>query len=145
MKNIEVAAALIEKDHKILITRRKKETHLGNYWEFPGGKKEKGEDLKSCLIREIREELGIEIDVKNEVFTTSYDYPDRRALLHFFSCDWKSGDPKAVGCREFRWIEITSVGNYEFPPANRELIQQLKNDGLVKSRYSCENGNPENG
>ena len=127
MKKIEVSTALIEKDQNILITRRKQGAHLGNYWEFPGGKKEKDEDLKSCLVREIREELRIEICVKNEVFTTTYDYPDRQVNLHFFRCEWKSGELHAAGCREFKWIEKSSLDEYSFPPANMALLTFLKN------------------
>jgi mutator protein MutT len=127
VNRIEVAAAVIEKDEKILITRRKSESHLGDYWEFPGGKRENGEDLESCLVREIREELGIEVRVGDEMFSTIYDYPDRKIALHFFRSEWKGGELHAAGCQEFRWIEKSSLDDYLFPPANRRLITFLKN------------------
>jgi mutator protein MutT len=126
VNRIEVAAAVIEKDEKILITRRKSESHLGDYWEFPGGKRENGEDLESCLIREIREELGIDIRIGGEVLAIDYDYPDRKVALHFFRCEWKGGDLRPEGCQEFKWVEKGSMDHTEFPPANRELIKRLR-------------------
>lgn len=127
MEIVQVAAALIVNKGKYLITKRKPEVHLGNYWEFPGGKQEKGEDLSSCLVREVREELGITVRVEEEILVTSHDYPDRKVVLHFFLCEWKSGEIESSGCQEFRWVEKNDLENYPFPPANDELIRRLKN------------------
>jgi mutator protein MutT len=127
VNRIEVAAAVIEKDEKILITRRKPESHLGDYWEFPGGKRESGEDLPSCLIREIREELGIDVRIGVEVLAIDYDYPDRKVALHFFRCEWKGGDLRPEGCQEFKWVEKSSLNDHEFLPANVSILAFLKN------------------
>lgn len=127
VNKIEVAAAIIEKDEKFLITRRKGESHLGDFWEFPGGKKENEEDLKSCLVREIREELGIEVRIGGEILSLDYDYPDRTIALHFFCCEWKGGDLRAEGCQEFKWVEKTGLNDHEFPPANASILAFLQN------------------
>src|SRR5438046_621211 len=80
---VVVAAAVIERDGRFLVTRRPPGAHLEGYWEFPGGKCELGETYAACLAREIREELGVGIAIAHEVFATTHDYPDRRVELHF--------------------------------------------------------------
>ncbi len=126
MESVVVAAALIFKDGKVLITRRKKDSHLGNYWEFPGGKKNEGEALSACLIREVREEIGIGIKVGEEIQSATHQYSDRKVNLHFFFCEWESGEIEAAGCQEYLWIERKALDQFAFPPANSELIEKLK-------------------
>lgn len=127
MESVVVAAGIIFHEGKILITRRKKESHLGHYWEFPGGKKNEGEDLAACLVREVREEIGIGIKVGEEVLSASHQYSDRKVDLHFFFCEWKSGKIETIGCEEYLWIERDALDQFYFPPANTELIEKLKN------------------
>ena len=81
-----VTAAVIERGDEILVTRRQEGVHLAGHWEFPGGKCEPGESLQACMARELREELGVEARVGEEVLVTSHDYPDRRVELHFLRC-----------------------------------------------------------
>jgi len=126
METVVVAAGVIFNQGKILITRRRKESHLGRYWEFPGGKKKNQEDLTSCLIREVREELGIQIEVKEEILCNQHEYSDRKVDIHFFRCEWTQGNPVAIGCDEFLWIEEKAIDRFSFPPANFKLIQKLK-------------------
>ena len=126
METVVVAAGVIFNQGKILITRRRKESHLGRYWEFPGGKKKNQEDLKSCLIREVREELGIQIEVKEEILSNQHEYSDRKVDIHFFRCEWTQGNPVAIGCDEYLWIEEKAIDRFSFPPANLKLIQKLK-------------------
>src|SRR6266853_965400 len=81
MITIIVAAAVIERDDRFLLTRRQQGVHLEGYWEFPGGKCEPGETHTSCLVREIREELGVEAAIGNEVLATTCAYPDGQVEL----------------------------------------------------------------
>jgi mutator protein MutT len=121
---IVVAAAIIERDGRFLITTRQKGVHLEGYWEFPGGKCDPGETIAACVSRELREELDVEVDVGNEVFTTSHAYPDRTVELHFVACRLR-GDPRPQVGQELRWAAREELSRLEFPPADAELIHLL--------------------
>src|SRR5205823_2977810 len=84
---VVVVAAVVKRDDRFLLTRRQAGVHLGGYWEFPGGKCEAGETHAACLAREIREELGVQAIVADEMLATTHAYPDRRVELHFLRCD----------------------------------------------------------
>lgn len=126
---IEVAAAIIRRDGEILIARRPAGSHLGGLWEFPGGTREPGETLEECLVREIREELELTVRVERHALSVAQTYPDREVNLHFFECVPVSGSPAAVGCQEFRWVAIRDLDDYEFPPADRTLLERLRAGG----------------
>jgi 8-oxo-dGTP diphosphatase len=124
-KIIEVSAALIFHGGKILITQRHSNAHLGGLWEFPGGKRESGESFEDCLVREIREELGIEISVGELFEEISHDYPEETVHLKFFVCHLESGEPQTLGCAAFRWIRQSELGDFEFPAADARLLEKL--------------------
>jgi 8-oxo-dGTP diphosphatase len=124
MKTLVVAAAVVERDGRFLVTRRQKGVHLEGFWEFPGGKCEPGEMIVACLRREIREELDTEIVVDEEIFSTTHTYPDRRVKLHFMRCRLV-GEPTLQVGQELRWASRHELGVLEFPPADAELIRLL--------------------
>ncbi len=126
---IQVAAALIARDGHYLICRRKPDVHLGGLWEFPGGKREQGESLEDCLIREIREELGLDVTTPVPYAVLPHAYPERAVELHFFRCTIARGEPEAIGCAELRWVAPADLETYDFPPADRSLIRQLRDEG----------------
>jgi 8-oxo-dGTP diphosphatase len=121
---IVVAAAVVERDGRYLVTRRLRGTHLEGLWEFPGGKCEPDETLTACLVRELREELDIDADVGAELFATSHDYPDRRVTLHFFSAAF-DGQARPQHGQEMRWVARDELSTLTFPPADHELLLQL--------------------
>jgi mutator protein MutT len=121
---IVVTAAVIEEKGRYFVTRRHKGTHLEGFWEFPGGKCEPGESLSECLRRELREEIGVDATVGDELFTVTHDYPDRRVELHFLSCVLL-GAPIAVLGQEMRWVARADLRSLDFPPADEELIAKL--------------------
>jgi mutator protein MutT len=125
MPTIEVSAALIFRDGKLLITRRQADAHLGGLWEFPGGKLEPGETFEQCLVREIREELGIQISVGALFEEITHDYPEKSVRLKFFICELLSGEPQARGCAAFNWIGRQELGGFEFPAADARLLEKL--------------------
>lgn len=125
METIDVAAGLIMRQGKLLITRRKLGSHLGGLWEFPGGKREPGETFEDCLVRELKEELGIEVRVGAEAERVVHSYPEKRVALRFYHCDWESGEPQSLGCEEFAWVEMKNLEKYLFPEADRELVRRL--------------------
>src|SRR3989475_13297386 len=95
---VEVAAGLIFRAGKLLITRRHADAHLGGLWEFPGGKREPGETFEQCLARELREELGIEVAVGQLIESLTHQYPDRAVHLKFFRCQWRANEPHPPCC-----------------------------------------------
>jgi len=127
VNDIVVTAAVIDRDGRLLVTRRQKGVHLEGYWEFPGGKCDAGESLEACLARELREELDVEARVGEEVFATTHAYPDRRVELHFLRCELH-GEPRPQLGQEMRWVGREELAALEFPPADAELIQLLKHE-----------------
>lgn len=125
-KFVEVSAALIFRDGRLLIARRHAGSHLGGLWEFPGGKLEAGETFEQCLIREIREELGVEISVGELFEEISHDYPEKSVRLKFFICQLLSGEPQPLGCAGVKWVLKTELAGFEFPAADARLLQKLK-------------------
>jgi 8-oxo-dGTP diphosphatase len=121
---IVVAAAVIERDGRFLITRRQKGVHLEGLWEFPGGKCDLGESLDVCLARELREELDVDATVGAEIFTTTHAYPERSVELHFLRCE-VNGDLRPLLGQEMRWVGRADLDSLEFPPADTELIAML--------------------
>ena len=126
---ITVVAAIIRRNNKILITRRFDDVHLPGYWEFPGGKVEPDESLPTALEREILEELGVRIRVEDEYFTIEHDYPSRTIRLHFFNCSILQNEPQPIEVADLRWVEPAELGNFQFPPADEELIKRLRGGG----------------
>jgi 8-oxo-dGTP diphosphatase len=122
---IVVTAAVIKRDGRYLVTRRIKGTHLAGMWEFPGGKREPGETLEASLIREIQEELGADAVVRHLLLMARHDYDTRSVELHFFACDLTSEPQPRLG-QEIRWVTPEEIGTLEFPPADAELIELLK-------------------
>src|SRR5215469_16125110 len=123
---IEVSAGLVFRDGKLLITRRHAGAHLGGLWEFPGGKREEDETFEQCLVRELREELGIEVDVGEPVESLTHAYPEKTVVLKFFRCSWKQNEPRAIDCLDFKWVSAGELGDYEFPAADARLLQMLQ-------------------
>jgi mutator protein MutT len=124
MTRLIVTAAILERDGRMLVTKRPKGTHLEGIWEFPGGKCDPGETLAECLAREILEELGIIVVVGREVFTTSHAYDDRIVELHFMACTSDANPQPQMG-QAMRWVTRAELAKLEFPPADAELIQWL--------------------
>jgi mutator protein MutT len=125
-KVIEVAAGLIFRDGKLLITQRPAGAHLGGLWEFPGGKREPEETFQQCLGRELREELGVEARVGRLFESVTHDYPEKTVCLRFFRCELAGGEPRPLGCAALRWIRKSELPDYEFPAADAQLVKRLE-------------------
>ena len=101
---IRVAAAVIDRGAAVLVTRRLRGTHLEGLWEFPGGKCEPGETIHDCLVREIREELDVEVTPGATLLVTRHDYPEKTVELHFVECGI-DGEPAPQQGQQMQWIE----------------------------------------
>ena len=121
---IDVVAAVIERDGRILITRRRAGTHLAGLWEFPGGKRQPGEDAADALVREIREELGARLTVGEVIDTVEWQYPEKRVRLVFFR-GTIAGEPRPLEGQEMAWVVPADLSHYEFPPADASLLERL--------------------
>jgi 8-oxo-dGTP diphosphatase len=127
-KEIDVSAALIFHNGRLLITRRHAGSHLGGLWEFPGGKREANETFQQCLVREIREELGMDIAVAELFEEITHAYEERTVRLKFFVCQWIGRGPKAIGCAAFEWVTKDELGQYEFPAADARLLEKISRE-----------------
>jgi mutator protein MutT len=124
MTTIVVTAAVIERDDRLLVTRRPQGTHLEGYWEFPGGKCDPGETHEACLARELREELGASATVGAEILCVTHAYPDRTVELHFFTCRLTSEAVPQMG-QEMQWVAREQLGSLTLPPGDKALVDLL--------------------
>jgi 8-oxo-dGTP diphosphatase len=122
---VVVAAAVVERDGRVLLTRRLKGTHLEGTWEFPGGKCEPGETLEGCLARELTEELAVDAVVGRPLLVTRHAYPERTVELHFFEVT-VLGDPAPQLGQELCWATREDLRSLSFPDADRALIDLLQ-------------------
>lgn len=122
--HVTVVAAVIAHDDTFLVTQRPHGTHLEGLWEFPGGKVDGRETHAAALKREIREELGAEIDVGPLVCDVAHEYPERTVRLFFYRC-WLKNQPSPQLGQVMRWVARDELPSLGFPPADEELIRQL--------------------
>jgi len=125
MKTIEVVAAIIKKDDKILATQRGYGEFKGG-WEFPGGKMEIGENPRQALIREIKEELDIEIVIGELISTVEYDYPQFHLTMHCFICSINGGELVLKEHEAAKWLTKNTLTSVEWLPADKDLIEKIK-------------------
>lgn len=119
-----VAAAVIERGGRFLVTRRQPGVHLEGFWEFPGGKCETGETPRQALARELQEELDARSEIGAELLTTTHAYEDRCTELHFFRCELLDEPRPCIG-QEMRWVTRDDSDKLAFPPADVKLIGVL--------------------
>ena len=115
---------------KVLLSRRKKGTHLSGLWEFPGGKVEPGEDPRAALRRELEEELGILTSVGEiaDVTFHRYDEAGKAVLLLFFHATREEGspEPQAIDVAEVKWADATALDPAQFPPADVPILTKVR-------------------
>jgi len=124
---LDVGAALTVRDGKYLIAQRKEGDSFGGCWELPGGKKEPGETLQTCVARELKEELDIDVTVVRFFRVISYAYPQRTVRLNIFLCRLPFGEPTPIECQNVTWAPPGDLHKYNFPDADSELIKELSN------------------
>jgi len=125
MRTLHVTAAIIEYDHQILITQRKEGTHMALRWEFPGGKIEPGESPEECLKREIKEELDLDILIKQKLLVVEHQYEEMKVILHCYMCSVVGGVPKKKGCKDFRWVSPSELTIFSFAEADYPVVNYL--------------------
>lgn len=125
MKTIHVVAAIIKKDHQIVIAKRNK-GEFKDLWEFPGGKVEENESNEVALIREIKEELHISITDLKHFHTVHYDYPNFHLIMDCYLCTSKDEQFILNDHSELKWITLQELPTVAWVPADVEVIEKLR-------------------
>ena len=125
MKITEVVAALIWDGKKFMICQRPAHKARGLLWEFVGGKVEQGETKKNALIRECKEELDVLLSVDDVFMDVVHEYPDLTVHLTLFHARIAEGVPKKLEHKDIRWITPSEIVNYEFCPADVEILNKM--------------------
>lgn len=121
-----IAVGVVFKNEQVLITRRKAEGLLGGLWEFPGGKIKEGESAQSACIREIKEEVNLEVQIDRHLAQVKHAYTHFRIVMEVFCCNYVSGRVYLRGPVDFRWIRLNEYRRYAFPKANHKFIPLLE-------------------
>jgi 8-oxo-dGTP diphosphatase len=130
MKRIEVVAAVIQHQNKILAVQRgpAKYAYISEKWEFPGGKMEAGETEEQTIIREIREELDMQIEVKSKLLTVEHPYPDFHLTMHTYLCKTEQSVPKLTEHLAFRWLKMDELEEMDWAGADVPIVEALINN-----------------
>ncbi|PLX27991.1 8-oxo-dGTP diphosphatase MutT [Candidatus Parcubacteria bacterium] len=125
---IEVTAAVLIKNKHVLIGKRLENSHMGDLWEFPGGKIEANETPKECLKRELREELEIDADIHELIMETEHKYMDKTNVkIYVYKAKYRSGKFKLNDHSRIAWVEAEDFENYKFVEADLPIVEYLKN------------------
>lgn len=122
----EVVAALIWEDNRFLICQRPPHKARGLLWEFAGGKVEPGETLEQALVRECREELGVTLEAGEVFMDVTHAYPDLTVHLTLLYASIREGRPRRLEHSDIRWITPAEIDEYDFCPADTEILKRLK-------------------
>ena len=125
---IVVSIALINNENEILLSKRPEKKHLSGFWEFPGGKVEEGETPEKALIREVKEELNIDINNKciAPLSFSEFDYNNFQLLLLLYICRRWDGVPISMESNKLEWVKPNMLRDYKMPPADDALIYCLQ-------------------
>jgi A/G-specific adenine glycosylase len=120
------AAVVVNRKGEVLVAQRRDADMLGGLWEFPGGKQETGETIQQCIARELKEELGINIEVGDFLVTIKHAYSHFTMELHTYFAKIKAGRPRPIECQDFQWLEIPSLRKLPYSKADLKIIDQLE-------------------
>ena len=120
-----VVAAIIKNDNKYLIVQRNRKKHLGLKWEFPGGKVQENETFEQALLREIKEELNITINIHEKIAEEKYKDDKIDIILYYYSCSLKSGNMKLNEHEDFSWVGKKDFNKYDFAEGDRNILSLL--------------------
>ena len=122
-----VAALIFDSENQVLITQRPERQDLADYWEFPGGRIEEGETPKQALVREIKEELALQISVGDLYLRDSFEYEAKIVDISFYLCtqNHPKQNPQCIEVADWKWVRLSELHQYEFPPADDKLIRHL--------------------
>lgn len=119
---LQVTAAILRRGGRVLVAQRRGPEWLAGKWEFPGGKIEAGESGEACLARELREELGIEVEVGRLLGVFEHSYPQLRVALHAYGATLLEGEPVAHDHSAVRWVEPGELRDIDWAPADVPIV-----------------------
>lgn len=122
MEYFDVTCAIIIDKKKLLVCQRGENSDHPNEWEFPGGKVESGETPEDCIIREIKEELGIRISIKKQLFYVEHDYGFKKIRLIPFLCKIEEGIPLAIEHKSVKWYSFDLFDELKWSAADKKLF-----------------------
>lgn len=125
-KQILVTAAVIIRQNKILMAKRLPVGDAANKWEFPGGKVEPGEDPRSCLERELKEELGVTVIVDKVLDVVSGVTGDQQLVIIYFHCRIRAGEPAPLQCQEIQWTSPEAIDNLDKSPVDERFWKLIQ-------------------
>ncbi len=120
------AAVVTNRKGEVLIAQRRDKDMLGGLWEFPGGKQETGETIQQCIVRELKEELGINIEIGDFLITVKHAYSHFTMEMHTYFAKIKSGHPRPLECQDFQWLEISNLRKVPYSKADLYVIDELE-------------------
>ncbi|PGN02823.1 (deoxy)nucleoside triphosphate pyrophosphohydrolase [Priestia megaterium] len=126
----KVVAAIIKEKDQLLIAQRHSKDPLSGKWEFPGGKLEPGETPEECLVREIREELRVEIEIRSFYDDNVYGSKDQAIHLLFYWAEVVSGEVTPVVHDDVKWINIKELARFDFAPADIPIVKRLERENV---------------
>jgi 8-oxo-dGTP diphosphatase len=128
MKKVEVVAAVIEHQGKILAVRRgvSKLPYISQKWEFPGGKMEAGETEEQTIVREIKEELHMDIHPKEKLLTVEHTYPDFHLTMHTYLCEAETSTPTLTEHTAYKWLSLAELDQLDWAGADIPIVSALK-------------------
>jgi len=120
------AAVVVDAEDRVLIARRPSHLHQGGLWEFPGGKLEPGESAYQTLVRELREEVHLDIEAARPLIRIPHDYPDKAVLLDVWQVERYRGEASGREDQPVRWVAVADLAHYAFPAANRPIVNAVR-------------------
>ena len=126
MKELEITAGIIKKNNKVLIGQRKYHDKFGGKWEFPGGKLENSEMPEDCIIRELKEELNINIREFKHFLSYTIDFSLYKMVIHAFLITQYDGEIQINDHENIIWTDIQNLNNFDFLEADKEIIKKLQ-------------------
>jgi len=129
---IVVAAMIADGEGRVLIAERPEGKFMAGWWEFPGGKLEFGESPEEGLAREVREELGMEIEVGDPFHVVNVARtPDSAVLVMFYWCRWTGGEIQLLDAGDVAWVTVDEFENVRFLESNRAVVEKLRRTGVA--------------
>ncbi|MBT8042317.1 MAG: 8-oxo-dGTP diphosphatase MutT [Pontiella sp.] len=120
------AAVVTNRKGEVLIAQRRAEDMLGGLWEFPGGKQEAGETIQQCIVRELREELGVNVRTGEFLITVKHAYSHFTMDMHTYFAKISSGRPRPIHCQDYRWVDISKLRTFPYSKADLYIITELE-------------------
>jgi len=123
--HIEVGAAIVRRRGRILLCKRRADAMLGGLWEFPGGKRRRGESIRQCIRRELMEECGLPVQVGEHLIDVTHTYPRLRVTLRCYHCLAGPGRVRLLGCDDARWVRPEDIRRFPLPAADVRILEAL--------------------